>query len=62
VDRDSSVGIVIRYDLDGPGVESRWGARFFTPVKTGPGGPPPSQPPIKWVPGLSGGGGGKRQR
>ena len=25
----SSVGIVTAYGLDGPGIESRWGARFF---------------------------------
>ena len=35
--RDSSVGIATRYGLDGPGIESRWGARFSTPVQTGPG-------------------------
>ena len=32
-------------ELDGPGIESRWGARFSAPVQT--------QPPIQWVPGLS---------
>ena len=32
----SSVGIATRYGLDGPGIESRWGARFFAPVQTGP--------------------------
>ena len=26
--RDSSFGIETRYELDGPGIESRWGARF----------------------------------
>jgi len=31
------VGIATRYGLDGPGIESRWGGRFFTPVQTGPG-------------------------
>ena len=31
--RDSSVGIATRY---GQGFESRWGARFSTPVQTGP--------------------------
>jgi len=36
VGRDTSVGIEIRYGLDGPGIESRWGARFSTPVQTGP--------------------------
>ena len=35
--RDSSVGIATRYGLDGPGIESLWGARFSTPVQTGPG-------------------------
>ena len=39
-DRDSSVGIATRYGLDDPGVESRWGARFTTPVQTGPGAHP----------------------
>jgi len=33
--RDSSVGITTRYGLDGPGIESRWGARFSAPVQTG---------------------------
>jgi len=32
-----AVGIVTRYGLDVPGIESRWGARFSTPVQTGPG-------------------------
>jgi len=30
-------GIVSRYGLDDPGIESRWGAVFFTPVQTAPG-------------------------
>jgi hypothetical protein len=34
--RDSVVGIVPRYGLEGPGIESRWGARFSAPVQTGP--------------------------
>ena len=38
--RDSSVSIAIRYGLNGPGIESRWGARFFAPVQTGSGAPP----------------------
>ena len=42
VGRDSSVGIATRYGLDGPGTESRWGARFAAPVQTGPGAHPPS--------------------
>jgi hypothetical protein len=27
-DRGSSVGIAIRYELDGPGIECRWGRDF----------------------------------
>jgi len=38
----SVVGIVTGYGLDGPGIESRWGARFSTPVPTGPGAHPAS--------------------
>ena len=38
----SSVGIATSYGLDGPGIESRWGARFSAPVKTGPGSHPAS--------------------
>ena len=34
--RDSSVGIPTCYRLDGPGVESMWGARFSSSVHTGP--------------------------
>jgi hypothetical protein len=30
------VGIVTAYGLDGPGIESRWGARFSAPVQTVP--------------------------
>ena len=37
VGRGSSVGIAIRYGLDGPGIESRGGARFSAPVQPGPG-------------------------
>ena len=32
----SVVSIATPYRLDGPGFESRWGARFSTPVQTGP--------------------------
>jgi hypothetical protein len=42
VGRDNSAGIATRYGLDVPGVESRWGARFWTPVQTGPGAHPVS--------------------
>jgi hypothetical protein len=31
---DRSVGIATRYGLDGPGIESRWRARFSEPVQT----------------------------
>jgi hypothetical protein len=30
------VGIATAYGLDGPGIESRWGARFSALVQTGP--------------------------
>ena len=40
--RDSSVRIATGYGLDGPGIESRWGARFSAPVQTGPGAHPAS--------------------
>jgi len=32
-----AVDIATGYGLDGPGIESRWGARFSAPVQTGPG-------------------------
>jgi hypothetical protein len=35
--RDSSVGIVTRYGLDGPGIKSRWGARFSASDQIVPG-------------------------
>jgi hypothetical protein len=38
----SSVGIATDYGLDGPWIESRWGARFFAHVQTGPGAHPAS--------------------
>ena len=44
----SVVGIAIGYGMNGPGIESRWGARFSAPVQTGPG---PTQPPVQCVPG-----------
>jgi len=31
----SVVGIATGYGLEGPGIESRWGARFSAPVQTG---------------------------
>ena len=48
--RDSSVGIVTRYGLDGPGINSRrWGGFPFH-YRTSLG---PTQPPIQWAPGHS---------
>jgi hypothetical protein len=40
--RNGSVVIATGYELDGPGIESRWGARFSAPVQTGPGAHPVS--------------------
>ena len=34
--RDSSFGIATRYGLDGPGIETRLGARFSAAVQSGP--------------------------
>jgi hypothetical protein len=42
VGRDSVVGIATRYELDGPGIESRWGRWFSAPVQTGRGAYPAS--------------------
>ena len=42
VGRESAVGIATRYVLDGAGIESRWEARFSTPVLTGPAAHPAS--------------------
>ena len=39
---DGSVGIATGYGIDGPGIESRWGAKFSAPVHTGPGDHPAS--------------------
>jgi len=36
----SVVCIATGYGLDGPGIESQWGARFSAPVHTGPGAHP----------------------
>jgi hypothetical protein len=47
---DSSVSTATRYGLDGPWIESRWGARFSAPVQIGHGAHPP---PIQWITGLS---------
>jgi hypothetical protein len=38
--RDSVDSVAIRYGLDGPEIESRWGARFYAPVQDAPSGLP----------------------
>ena len=38
--QDSSVGIVTRYGLDGPGIESWWGDKIFHVCPDWPWGPP----------------------
>ena len=40
--RNSAVDIATCYSVDGSVIESQWGARFSTPVQTGPGAHPAS--------------------
>ena len=40
--QDSTVSIVTRYELDGLGIESRWGVKFSAPFQTSPGAHPAS--------------------
>jgi len=47
--RSSSVGIATPYGLDGPGIESRWEARFSAPVQTGPGAHLASCTVVAWL-------------
>jgi hypothetical protein len=46
----SSIGIATAYELDGSGIEFRWGQDF--PHLSRPG-LRPTQPPVQWVPSLS---------
>jgi hypothetical protein len=49
----SVVGLATGYGLDGPGIESRWGRDFPYLSRPTLG---PTQLPVQWVPGPSGGG------
>ena len=51
--RESLFSIVIRYGLDGSGIELRWGRDFPHPSRPGPGS---TQPPVHWVSGIFPGG------
>jgi hypothetical protein len=49
VGRDSSVGLVTRYGLDGSGIECGWGRDFLHLCRPALG---PIQPPVQWILGL----------
>jgi len=42
MDRDSVVGIMTGYGLDGQAIESRWRGEIFQTIQTGPGAHPAS--------------------
>ena len=46
--RNSSVDIVTRYMLEGPGIKFRWGRDFLHRPRPALG---PTHPPMQWVPG-----------
>ena len=50
VGRDSAVSVATRYGLDSPEIDSLWGRDFPEQSTPALG---PTQPPIRWVPGLS---------
>jgi hypothetical protein len=51
--RDSVFGIATRYEMDGPGFETRCGLHFPEPSRPAS---RPTRPPVKWLPDLFHGG------